>query len=84
MVQKRILTRLKKLIAEKTGRQQKKITLGLKFNEDLHLNRLRLFLIIQDLEEELGIRISGEVFQKIRTVRQALQALEALPQEGGP
>ena len=84
MVQKRILTRLKKLIAEKTGRQQKEITLGLKFNEDLHLNRLRLFLIIQDLEEELGIRISGEVFQKIRTVRQALQALEALPQEGGP
>lgn len=83
MDKRRIFARLRKAIGKKTWRQQEEITLKSRFYEDLNLNRLQLFLIINDLEEELGIRASGEDFQKISTVGQALQVVKTLLQKGG-
>jgi acyl carrier protein len=71
------LERVKKIIVDLLGVDASKVTLEARFREDLEADSLDLVELIMAFEEEFGGEISDEDAQKITTVGQAVEYLQA-------
>jgi acyl carrier protein len=66
------LDRVKKLIVEQLGVDEKEVVPSASFVEDLNADSLDLVELIMSLEEEFGVEISDEDAEKIVTVQDAI------------
>jgi len=71
------LERVQAIIVDLLGADAAKVTLEARFREDLEADSLDLVELIMAFEEEFGGEISDEDAQKITTVGQAVEYLEA-------
>ena len=71
--------RLRKIIAEQLGVDESQIVPGASFAKDLNADSLDLVELIMSIEEEFGIEISDDDAEKIQTVDDALNYLDAHP-----
>ena len=71
------LERVQKIIVDLLGVDASKVTMEARFREDLEADSLDLVELIMAFEEEFGGEISDEDAQKITTVGQAVEYLEA-------
>lgn len=71
------LERVQAIIVDLLGVDAAKVTLEARFREDLEADSLDLVELIMAFEEEFGGEISDEDAQKITTVGQAVEYLEA-------
>ena len=69
--------RVQKIIVDLLGVDASKVTMEAKFRDDLEADSLDLVELIMAFEEEFGGEISDEEAQKITTVGQAVEYLEA-------
>lgn len=69
--------RLKKLIAEQLGVDESRVVATASFTDDLDADSLDLVELIMSLEEEFNVEIPDEDAEKIGTVGDALQYLQA-------
>ncbi len=73
--------RVRNIIVELLGVDPEKITREARFREDLEADSLDLVELIMEFEQEFGGEISDEEAQKLETVGQVLDYLEARLQE---
>jgi acyl carrier protein len=73
--------RLRKIIAEQLGVDESQIVPGASFAKDLNADSLDLVELIMSIEEEFGIEISDDDAEKIETVQDALNYVDAHPAE---
>ena len=71
------LERIQKIIVELLGVDASKVTMEARFREELEADSLDLVELIMAFEEEFGGEISDEDAQKITTVGQAVEDLNA-------
>ena len=71
------LERVRAIIVDLLGVDAAKVTPEARFREDLEADSLDLVELIMAFEEEFGGEISDEDAQKITTVGQAVEYLEA-------
>lgn len=69
--------RLKKIIAERLGVKEEQIVPGASFADDLKADSLDLVELIMALEEEFGVDIPDDEAEKILTVADALNYVDA-------
>ncbi len=69
--------RIQGIIAELLGVDKSKVTIEARFREDLEADSLDLVELIMAFEEEFGAEISDEDAQKITTVGQAVEYIDA-------
>ena len=69
--------RVRGIIVDLLGVDASKVTIEARFREDLEADSLDLVELIMAFEEEFGGEISDEDAQKITTVGQAVEYLEA-------
>ena len=69
--------RVKKIIVEQLGVEESRVILEASFRKDLEADSLDLVELIMAFEEEFGGSISDEEAQKIATVGDAVNFLQA-------
>jgi len=69
--------RLKKIVVEQLGVDETEVMPEASFVDDLNADSLDLVELIMSLEEEFGIEISDEEAEKIRTVQDASEYIDA-------
>ena len=72
-----VFERVKRIIVEQLGVDEAKVTREARFRQDLEADSLDLVELIMAFEEEFGGEISDEDAQKITTVGEAVDYLEA-------
>ena len=78
MVEKKELnSKLKEIIAEQLGISEEEIVPAASFIDDLGADSLDLVELIMALEEEFDMEISDEEAEKIQTVQDAINYIEA-------
>ncbi len=70
-------SKMKQIIAEKLGVSEDKVTPQASFVDDLGADSLDQVELIMALEDEFNIEIPDEDAEKIRTVKDALDYLDA-------
>jgi acyl carrier protein len=68
--------RLKKVISEQSGVEEKEITPKSNFTKDLGMDSLDLVEVVMSLESEFKLEISDEDAEKLKTVQDALDYLK--------
>ncbi|MGO9215581.1 MAG: acyl carrier protein [Syntrophales bacterium] len=68
--------RLKKVISEQSGVEEKEITPKSNFTKDLAMDSLDLVEVVMSLEQEFKLEISDEDAEKLKTVQDALDYLK--------
>ncbi|MBN1122514.1 MAG: acyl carrier protein [Anaerolineae bacterium] len=69
--------RIRDIIVELLGVEPDKVTRDARFREDLEADSLDLVELIMEFEQEFNSEISDEEAQKIKTVGDAIDYLEA-------
>ena len=72
-----IAERVKKIVVEHLGVEEEKVTDSASFIDDLGADSLDTVELVMAFEEEFGCEISDEVAEKIVTVEDAVEHLEA-------
>jgi len=72
-----VFERVKRIIVEQLGVDEAKVTREARFRQDLEADSLDLVELIMAFEEEFGGEISDEDAQKITTVGEAVDYLQA-------
>ncbi|MBS5793676.1 acyl carrier protein [uncultured Tyzzerella sp.] len=72
-----VFEKVKEIIAEQMSISEDEITLETTFADDLGADSLDLFQIISDLEDSFGIEFQNEDAEKIKTVGDAVNYIEA-------
>jgi len=70
--------RVRKIIVEQLGVEEAKVTLDASFTEDLGADSLDTVELVMALEEEFDIEIPDEAAEKIKTVQDATDAINAI------
>ena len=68
--------RLKKVISEQSGVEEKEITPKSNFTKDLGMDSLDLVEVVMSLEQEFKLEIDDESAEKLKTVQDALDYLK--------
>ena len=71
------LTKIKEIIIDKLGIEEKKITLEARFIEDLGADSLDTVELIMQFEEEFDIEISDEDAEKLTTVGNSIDYINS-------
>lgn len=69
--------KLKGLIVEELGVEESEVTIDAKFTDDLGADSLDLFELVMAIEDEFGVKIPNEDLANIKTVKDALEYIEA-------
>jgi acyl carrier protein len=69
--------KVKSIIVEQLGVDEEEVTLDASFTDDLGADSLDIVELVMAFEEEFGIEIPDESAEKISTVRQAVDYIEA-------
>ena len=72
-----IVERVSKLVCEQLGVKEEEVTLEASFVEDLGADSLDTVELVMALEEEFETEIPDEEAEKITTVKQAVDYIEA-------
>ncbi len=72
-----IANRVKKIIVDKLGVDESEVTPEASFTNDLGADSLDTVELIMELEKEIDISIPDEQAEKIQTVGQAIEYIEA-------
>lgn len=72
-----VFEKVKEIIVEQMSISEDEITLETTFADDLGADSLDLFQIISDLEDSFGIEFQNEDAEKIKTVGDAVNYIEA-------
>ena len=70
-------SRVKEIIVDQLGVDEKEVTLEAKFIDDLGADSLDLVELVMALEEEYDTEISDEDAEKIQTVGDAIEYIKA-------
>jgi acyl carrier protein len=71
------MERVKDIVADNLGVDREKITLETSFVNDLGADSLDQVELVMELEEEFDINIPDDAAEKIQTVGQAVEYIEA-------
>ena len=69
--------KVKHIIVEQLGVDEDEVTAEASFVDDLGADSLDVVELVMALEEEFGLEISDEDAEKLRTVKQAIEYIEA-------
>lgn len=69
--------RVKKIIVDRLGVDESKITLEASFKEDLGADSLDVVELVMELEDEFDMEISDEDAEKISTVGEVVKYIES-------
>ena len=72
-----MLEQIKKMVADNLGVEESKITENASFKDDLGADSLDLFELTMALEDEYGIEITSEDLEKIVTVGDVVEYVNA-------
>lgn len=72
-----VFEKVKEIISEQMSISEDEINLDTTFADDLGADSLDLFQIISDLEDSFGIEFQNEDAEKIKTVGDAVNYIEA-------
>ena len=79
MTREQVLERVRAHLADELAIDAEQIGESTRFREDLEADSLDLYTLVQELEDQYGIRISDEQAAKILTVGQAVDFVLANP-----
>jgi acyl carrier protein len=71
------LERVKKIIVDRLGVDESKVTLEASFKEDLGADSLDVVELVMELEDEFDMEISDEDAEKISTVGEVVKYIES-------
>ena len=69
--------RVKNIVVEHLGVEAEKVTEDASFIDDLGADRLDIVELVMAFEEEFGVEIPDDAAEKITTVRDAIDYIEA-------
>ena len=69
--------RVKKIVVEHLGAEESKVTEDASFIDDLGADSLDIVELVMAFEEEFGVEIPDDAAEKITTVRDAIEYIEA-------
>lgn len=72
-----VAVRVKEIVVEHLGIDQAKVTEGASFVDDLGADSLDTVELVMKFEEEFGCEIPDEAAEKIATVKDAIDYIEA-------
>ena len=72
-----VMEKVKGIIVEQLGVDEEEVTLEASFTDDLDADSLDIVELVMAFEEEFGIEIPDESVEKISTVRQVVEYIEA-------
>jgi acyl carrier protein len=72
-----VMEKVKGIIVEQLGVDEEEVTMEASFTDDLGADSLDIVELVMAFEEEFGIEIPDESAEKISTVRQAVEYIEA-------
>jgi acyl carrier protein len=72
-----IAARVKKIVVEHLGVDEDKVTDGASFIDDLGADSLDTVELVMAFEEEFGVEIPDDAAEKILTVKDAIEFIEA-------
>jgi len=72
-----LFEKIKKIIAEKLEVDERKVTMGASFREDLGADSLDTYELVYAAEEEMGITIPDDTANKFKTVRDAYEYIKS-------
>ncbi len=72
-----IAERVKKIVVEHLGVEPEKVTEGASFIDDLGADSLDIVELVMAFEEEFGVEIPDDAAEKIGTVKDAIDYIEA-------
>ena len=70
-----VFEKIREIIAEQTGKDEREITLETNVKEDLDADSLDLFQIINDIEDEFDVSVENP--EEIVTVKDAVDFVES-------
>ncbi|WP_018660030.1 acyl carrier protein [Heyndrickxia acidiproducens] len=71
-----VLERVTKIVVDRLGVEESKVTLDASFKEDLGADSLDVVELVMELEDEFGMEISDEDAEKIVTVGDAVNYIQ--------
>ncbi len=71
-----VAEKVKKIIIDRLGVDESKVTLDASFKEDLGADSLEVVELVMELEDEFGHEISDDEAESITTVGDAIQFIE--------
>lgn len=72
-----VLDRVKKIVIDRLGVDESKVTLEASFKEDLGADSLDVVELVMELEDEFDLEISDEDAEKISTVGEVVKYIES-------
>jgi acyl carrier protein len=77
MERQELETKVRSVLADKLALDEDRITLDARLSEDLDADSLDLVEVVMGLEDSLGISIPEDEIDGVKTVRQAVDLVEA-------
>jgi acyl carrier protein len=72
-----VADRVKKIVVEHLGVEESKVTEEASFIDDLGADSLDIVELVMAFEEEFGVEIPDDAAEKITTVRDAIEYIDA-------
>lgn len=72
-----MLEKIQKLVADGLGVEEEKVVPTASFKDDLGADSLDLFELVMSFEEEFGVEIPAEELEKMSTVQDVMDYIEA-------
>jgi len=71
-----ILSKVKKIVSDKLGVEESKVTESAKLIDDLGADSLDLVDLVMDLESEFGVKVDDADLERISTIKDVVDYIE--------